>query len=77
MADSFAGFSSSGCCTLLHVLLAFQISTEKSAVILMVFPFFVTCVFVFCSLAAFNTLSLFCIFSILTMMCYREFLFVF
>lgn len=56
MADSFAGVGSPGCWTLLQVLQAFQISMDKLAVILIGFPFFVTCgVCCFTSLAVFNT----------------------
>jgi hypothetical protein len=48
----------------LHALLAFRVSAEKSAVILMDLPLYVTCYF---SLAAFNTISLFCTFNVLTL----------
>ena len=75
MADSFAGVSSPGCWTLLQVLEAFQMSMDELAVILMGVPSFVTCGVCCCcspSLAAFSTLSLFCLFDVLTMICYRE-----
>lgn len=74
MADSFAGVSSPGCWTLLQVLEAFQMSTDELALILMGVPSFVTCGVCCCSpsLAAFSTLSLFCLFGVLTMICYRE-----
>lgn len=56
---------------LIKALLAFILSTQKSAVILVGFPMYVTCVF---SLAIFNILSLFYILSILTMLCCGNFL---
>ena len=70
---SFAGYSSLGwhlcslrvCMTSNQALLTFSVSVEKSAVILIGLPLYVTCPF---SLAAFNILSLFCAFSVLIIM---------
>lgn len=47
----------------------FEVSMEKSAVMLMDFPLFVTCGF---SFAAFNVVFLFCIFSILNIVHHRN-----
>jgi hypothetical protein len=52
--------------------LAFRVPVEKSADILMGLLLFVTCVF---SFAAFRILSLFCVLSVLIMMCLVVFLF--
>lgn len=80
MVDNFAGHISLGWLPssfrtwniFLHILLAFKISIEKLAVILVGFSSYVTCI---CSLVAFNTISLFCIVSVLTMPCFEYFLF--
>jgi hypothetical protein len=73
LIESFAEYSSLGwhLCSLRffmnsdQALLAFIVSIEKSGVILIVLPLYVTWPF---SLAAFNILSLFCAFSILIIM---------
>ena len=70
--ESFSGYSSLGwhlcslrvCMSSAQDLLAFIVSIEKSGVILIVLPLYVTWPF---SLAAFNILSLFCVFSVLIM----------
>jgi hypothetical protein len=75
--DSFAGqsilglklFSFSAQNTLLHVFLAFKVSIEKYAVILMDLPLYVICFF---SLIAFNIVSLFSVLVILTIMCHKK-----
>jgi hypothetical protein len=64
--------SLSVCITSVQDLLAFIISGEKSGVILIVLPLYVTWPF---SLTAFNTLSLFSAFVVLIIMCREEFLF--
>jgi hypothetical protein len=51
---------------LFHDLLAFRVSVEKFAVILFSLPLYVTCLL---SFAAFRILYLFCVMSILIMMC--------
>ena len=71
--ESFAGYSSLGChpCSLrvgrisIQVLLAFRVSMEKSGVILIGLPLYVTWPF---SLAALNIFSLFCTFVVLIIM---------
>lgn len=50
----------------------FKVFVKWPGVILMGLPLKVTCPF---SLAAFNTLSLFYVFNVLTMLCYGEFMF--
>ena len=73
LIESFAGYSSLGwhlcslrvCMTSDQALLAFIVSVEKSGVILIGLPLYVTWPF---SLAAFNILSLFCAFSVLIIM---------
>ena len=67
--EGFAGYSSFGwhlcslsvCMRSAHNLLAFIVSGEKSGLILIGLPFYVTCPF---SLTAFNILSLFSTFGI-------------
>jgi hypothetical protein len=55
-----------------HALLAFTISVEKSAVILMGLPLYVICFF---SFTAFNILSLVSVFVVLMMICHEIALF--
>jgi hypothetical protein len=55
-----------------HDLLAFRVCAEKSAVIAMGLPFYMTFLF---SSAAFSILSLFCMLSVLIMVCLGVFLF--
>ena len=70
--ESFAGYSSLGwnlcsrrvCVTSVQDLLAFIVSGEKSSVILIGLPLYVTWPF---SLTAFNILSLFCAFVLIIM----------
>jgi hypothetical protein len=70
ITESFAGYSSLGwhlcslrvCMTSAQDLLAFIVSGEKSDVILIGLPFYVTCLF---SLTTFNILSLFNAFGVL------------
>ena len=70
LIESFAGYSSLGwhlcslrvCMTSDQALLAFIVSVEKSGVILIGLPLYVTWPF---SLAAFNILSLFCALNVL------------
>ena len=69
--ESFVGYSSLGwhlhiCIMLDQDSLAFIVSIEKSGVILIGLPLFVTWPF---SFAALNILSLFCMFSVLIIMC--------
>lgn len=76
----FFEYSSIGCQSwsyrtwniLLQALLSFKVSIEVPAVILIDFIWHL-----FFSLEVFSTLSLFCILSILTMICHREFLFLY
>ena len=78
--ESLAGYSSvhwhlcslSVCITCVQDLLAFIVSGEKSGVILIGLPFYVTLPF---SLTAFSILSLFSAFVVLIIMCREEFLF--
>ena len=78
--ESFAGYSSLGwhlcslrvCITSVQDLLAFTASGEKSGVVLIGLPLYVTCSFF---LTAFNILSLFSAFGVLIIMCQEEFLF--
>jgi hypothetical protein len=78
--ESFAGYGSLCwhlcylriCVTSLQDLLAFIVSGENSGVILIGLPLYVTWLF---SLTAFNILSLFCAFGVLTFMCQEELLF--
>jgi hypothetical protein len=78
--ESFAGYSSLGwhlcslrvCITSDQDLLALIVSGEKSGIILIGLPLYVTWPF---SLTAFNILSLFSAFVILIIMCQEEFLF--
>jgi len=78
--ESFAGYSNLGwhfcsfgvCMTSSWDLLAFIVSGEKSGVILIGLPLYVTWPF---SLTAFNILSLFCTFGVLIIMWWEEFLF--
>jgi hypothetical protein len=78
--ESFAGYSSLGChlCSLrvyitsVQDVLDYIISGEKSGVILIGLPIYVTLPF---SLTAFNILSLFSAFFVLIIMCQEEFLF--
>jgi hypothetical protein len=78
--ESLGGYSSLGwhlcslrvCITSVLDLLAFIVSDEKSEVILIGLPLYVTCPF---SLAAFNILSLFSASIVLIIMCQEEFLF--
>jgi hypothetical protein len=78
MNDRFTGYINlgSGLFSLrvcpFHALLAFRVSGEKCTVILMNFPLYVTCHF---SIKTSNILSLFCIFSVLTIICLEVFLF--
>ena len=80
VTESFAGHSSLGChlCSLRDCitsaldLLAFMISGEKSGIILIGLPLYVTWPF---SFTAFNTHSLFCAFGVLTIIWQEEFLF--
>jgi len=73
LTESFAGYSNLGwhlcslrvCMMSVQDLLAFIVSGEKSGVILIGLPLYVTCPF---SLTAFNILSLFCTFGVLTIM---------
>jgi hypothetical protein len=53
-------------------LLAFRVFAEKSGIILIGLPLHITWPF---SLSSFNTLSLFCIFSVLIIMWLEDFLF--
>jgi hypothetical protein len=55
-----------------YELLAFRAGVEKSVVILMGLPLFVSYLF---SFAAFRILSLFCVLSVLVIMCLGTFLF--
>jgi hypothetical protein len=55
-----------------HDLLLFIVFVEKSAVILMGLPLYVTCLF---SFAAFSILSLFSVLSVLIIMCLWMFIF--
>jgi hypothetical protein len=59
-------FSFSAQKTSLHALLAFKVSIEKSAVILMGLPLIVICFF---SLTAFSILSLFSVLVVLMIIC--------
>jgi hypothetical protein len=59
-------FSFSALNTLLHALLAFKVSVEKSAVILLDLPLYVICFF---SLTGFNILSLFSVLVVLMIIC--------
>ena len=76
----FAGYSSLGwhpcslnvCLMLDHDLLAFIVSSEKSGVILIGLPLYVTWPFPFSDL---NILSLFCMFSVLIIMWQRDLIF--
>jgi hypothetical protein len=78
--ESFAGYGSLGwhlhflrvCMTSELALLAFIICVEKSGVILIGLPFYVTWPF---SLAGFNILSLLCVFSLLIIMWWEYFLY--
>ena len=78
--ESFAGYSSLGwylsslnvCITLAQDLLAFIFSIEKSCVILIHLPLYVTWPF---SFAALNILSLVCMFSVLIIMWTGDFIF--
>jgi hypothetical protein len=78
--ESVTGYSSLGwhlCSLSVYItsvqdLLAFIVSGEKSGVILIGLPLYVTRPF---SLAAFNTLSLFSAFFVVIIMCQEEFLF--
>jgi hypothetical protein len=73
LIESFAGYSSLGwhlcslrvCMTSNEALLAFIVFVEKSGVILIGLPLYVTWPF---SLAAFTILSLLCVFSVLIIM---------
>ena len=73
LIESFAVYSNLGwhlcslrvCMTSVQDLLAFIVSGEKSGVILIGLPLYVTSPF---SLTAFNILSLFCAFGVLTIM---------
>jgi hypothetical protein len=58
--------------TLLLALLAFTVSVEKSAVILMGLPLYVICFF---PLTSFKILSQFCVLVVLIIICHREILF--
>ena len=60
------------CITSVHDLLALTVSGEKSGVILIVLPVYVTRAF---PLTAFDILSLFSAFVVLIIMCQEEFLF--
>jgi hypothetical protein len=79
LKDSFAGYINLGFYLFsfrlwnisIHVLLAFRVSLEKSVVILIGLPLYVTCHFF---LAACIILSLFCVFSVLTIIYLRVFL---
>jgi hypothetical protein len=51
------------CRTFAQVFLAFRVSVENSGIILIGLVLYVTCIF---PLTAFNILSLFCAFSVLT-----------
>jgi hypothetical protein len=62
------------CRTSILAPLAFRVSIEKSGVILMSLPFYVTWSF---PLAAFNILYLVCVFCVLIIMCYGEITFYF
>jgi hypothetical protein len=64
--------SLSVCITSVQVLLAFTVSGEKTGVILIGLPLYVTWPF---SFTAFNILSLFSAFVFLIIMCQEEFLF--
>jgi hypothetical protein len=78
--ENFAGYSClawhlcsfSVCITSVQDLLAFIVSGEKSGVILICLPLYVTLPF---SLTAFNIQSLFSAFVVLIIMCWEEFLF--
>ena len=78
--ESFAGYSSLGwhlcslrvCMTSAQDLLAFTVSSKKSGIILIGLPLYFTCSF---SLTAFNILSLFSAFVVLSILCQGEFLF--
>jgi hypothetical protein len=78
--ESFAGITSlswhlwslRACMTSVQGLLAFRVSVEKSDVILIGMPLYVTWLFPF---TAFNIISLFCTFSVLIIMCQEDFLF--
>jgi hypothetical protein len=78
LIEGFAGYSSLGwhlcsfraCITSAQDLLAFIVSGEKSGVILIGLPLYVTQPF---SLTAFNNLSLFCAFGVLIIMYQEEF----
>jgi len=80
LIESFTGYSNLGwhlwslstCIASAHDLLAFIVSGEKFGVILIVLPVYVTWPF---SSSAFNILSLFCAFDVLTIMWWEEFLF--
>ena len=80
LIENCAEYSSLGChlCSLRvcrtsdQALLAFIVSVEKSGVILIGLPIYVTLPF---SLTAFNILSLFSAFFVLIIMCQEEFLF--
>jgi hypothetical protein len=64
-------FSFSAQNTSLHALLAFKVSVEKSAMILMGLSFYVF----FFSLTAFNIISLLFVLGFLMIICHRELLF--
>jgi hypothetical protein len=78
--ESLAGYNSldwhlcslSVCITSVQDLLAFIVSDEKSGVILIVLPLYVSLPF---TLTGFNILSLFSAFVVLIIMCQEEFLF--
>jgi hypothetical protein len=65
-------FSFSAQKTLLHAILAFKATVEKSSVILMGLPLYVICFF---SHTAFNILSLFSVLVVLMIICHGEALF--
>ena len=73
LIENFAGYSSLGwhlhslrvCMTFDQALLAFILSVEKSGIILIGLSLYISWLF---SLAAFNTLSLLCVFSVLIIM---------
>ena len=78
--ESFSGYSSLHwhlcslrvCMTSVHDLLAFIVSGEKSCVILIGLPLYITWPF---SLTAFSIISLFSAFCVLIIICQEEFLF--
>jgi hypothetical protein len=65
-------FSFSAQNTSLHAVLAFKVSIEKTAVILMGLPLYIICFF---SLTAFSILSLFSVLVFLIIICHGEVLF--